>query len=96
MLATRLFDLSLNACGIPGPHITGSPNVLVNGIPVCTLGSQGLYPLTVKSACLTPGNFTIMTGSAKILVNGQPIARLFDFDTDGGFVITGSPNVIVR
>lgn len=93
--ATRVTDVSLNACGSFGPHIAGNPKLIVDGMPICTIGSPGFYSNLAAAICLSPGPYAIMTGSPKLFVTGLPASRMLDIDTDGGVVITGSPKLII-
>lgn len=76
-----------DACPIPGhavnPTVTGSPDVLINGLPTLRVGDS--------SAC----GDTVAEGMSTILVNGLPIAFLGSSTSHGGTIITGSGNVLV-
>ena len=92
-MITGINDISVNGCPSIGPHITGSPKLIVSGRPVCTSGSVLFYSSTVKSGCLSPGVWTIIGSSSKMFVSGSPVAKVGDLDTDGGAVVTGNPKV---
>lgn len=83
--AARLSDK--NACPKTGhgvnPTVTGSPNVLINGLPALRVGDS--------SAC----GDSVTQGISNILVNGQPIAFLGSATAHGGVIISGSGDVVV-
>jgi uncharacterized Zn-binding protein involved in type VI secretion len=83
--AARLSDK--DACPKTGhgvnPTVTGSPNVLINGLPALRVGDS--------SAC----GDSVTQGISNILVNGQPIAFLGSATAHGGVIITGSGDVVV-
>ena len=76
-----------DACPVPGhavnPTVTGSPDVLINGLPTLRVSDN--------SAC----GDTVAEGMSTILVNGLPIAFLGSSTRHGGTIITGSGNVLV-
>lgn len=76
-----------DACPLPGhavnPTVTGSPDVLINGLPTLRIGDN--------SAC----GDTVAEGMSSILVNGLPIAFLGSSTSHGGSIITGSGDVVV-
>lgn len=76
-----------DSCPLPGhgvnPTVSGSPNVLINGLPALRVGD--------KSAC----GDTVADGMSTILVNGIPIAFLGSSTSHGGAIITGSADVLV-
>lgn len=61
------------ACPHPtvGPIITGSPNVLLSGLPAARVGDVG-----VSLPCCGPNMFSIVTGDAGVLIDGRPAAEL--------------------
>lgn len=83
--AGRLSDL--NACPLPGhgsnPTTSGSPNVLINGLPALRVGDN--------TAC----GDSVTQGIDSILVNGMPIAHLGSTTAHGGVIVTGSGDVLV-
>lgn len=83
--AGRLSDL--NACPLPGhgsnPTTSGSPNVLIDGLPALRVGDS--------TAC----GDAVTQGIGTILVNGKPIAHLGSATAHGGVIITGSGDVLV-
>ncbi len=76
-----------DSCPLPGhavnPTVTGSPNVLINGLPALRVGD--------RSVC----GDTVAEGMSTILVNGLPIAFLGSSTSHGGTIITGSGDVLV-
>lgn len=76
-----------DSCPLPGhsvnPAVTGSPNVLINGLPALRVGD--------RSAC----GDAVAEGMSSILVNGLPIAFLGSATSHGGMIITGSADVLV-
>lgn len=54
-----------------GPIITGSPNVLIDGLPAARQGDTGVH-----SACCGPNTFEIVQGDGNVLINGRPAARI--------------------
>ncbi len=83
--AARLGDT--NACPLPGhgsnPTVSGSPDVLINGLPALRVGDS--------SAC----GDAVAEGIGCILVNGQPIAFLGSATAHGGVIVSGSGDVLV-
>jgi uncharacterized Zn-binding protein involved in type VI secretion len=61
------------ACPHPtvGPVTTGSPNVLVNGLPAARVGDRG-----VAAACCGPNTFEITEGDGSVLINGRAAAKI--------------------
>ena len=76
-----------NACPLPGhgvnPTVTGSPNVIINGLPTLRVGDA--------SAC----GDSVVDGIGSILVNGRPVAFLGSGTVHGGVIISGSGDVLV-
>ena len=77
----------------PGPHVGGpilpvesSPNIFINGLPAATVGTL--------ATCDGPPD-AIVHGSSTVFFNGKPAARMGDMTAHGGFIIGGSPNVII-
>lgn len=83
--AARLSDK--NDCPKTGhgvnPTVTGSPDVLINGLAALRVGDS--------TAC----GDTVTQGIGNILVNGKPIAFLGSATAHGGVIITGSGDVLV-
>lgn len=84
--AARIADL--HACPLHGggPVITGSPNVLIGGLPAATLGDM--------CTCVGPPD-VIVQGSFSVLINGKPAARLGDATTHGGKITLGCFSVLI-
>jgi len=68
-----------------GVIITGSSNVMVNGLGVARLGDS--------VNCAIHGLRVISTASAITHANGLGVAREGDFVTCGAVIVTGSSNV---
>lgn len=76
---------------ILGIIITGSPNTIVNGIPMARTGDIGIHncPHCPINMCIT--------GSPNTLANGRQIHRIGDLVTEFcgiGFTVTGSINTL--
>jgi uncharacterized Zn-binding protein involved in type VI secretion len=71
---------------IGGPIITGSPNVLIGGLPAARVGD----PVT----CVGPLD-TIAMGSTMVLINGMPAARMGDQTAHGGVIVGGMATVLI-
>ena len=67
-----------------GSIITGSHNVLTNGIPQARLGDL--------ATCAIHGILSIVTGSPNVYANGRPIARTGDVCSCGAVIVSGSFN----
>lgn len=75
---------------VTGP--TGAGSVYSNGIPVETMGNP-TSPHTIPAGPVcVPHSAAINVGSPNVFVKGIAIARIGD-STDGGAIISGSPNV---
>ena len=63
------------ACPHPvsGPITTGSPDVLLNGLPAARVGDTGVH-----ASCCGPNTFKIVEGDPEVLINGKPAARFGD------------------
>ncbi len=88
--AARITDLHVCPAESPEPHVggpivTGSADVLINGLPAATVGSL--------ATCDGPPS-EVVQGCATIFINGKPAAHLGHLTSHGGFISTGSPNVI--
>jgi uncharacterized Zn-binding protein involved in type VI secretion len=83
--AARQTDI--DACPLPGhgsnPTVTGSPDVLINGLPALRVGDS--------SAC----GDVVVEGMTSILVNGRPLAFQVSTTTHGGVIISGSGDVLI-
>ena len=69
---------------IGGPILTGSPTVLIGGLPAARLGDLAL--------CVGP-TATIITGCSSVFINGQPAATMGDRTSHGGVIVTGAMSV---
>lgn len=91
-LAARLTDLHTcpQATGtvphVGGPIVTGSPDVIIEGLPAATVGDH--------ATCVGPPD-TIVQGSATVFINGKPAARIGDRTAHGGVIISGCATVII-
>ncbi|MFO0572824.1 MAG: PAAR domain-containing protein [Polyangia bacterium] len=56
-----------------GPAISGSGNVLINGLPALREGDQGIH-----TACCGPNTWTVLEASGQVFVNGQRLVRQGD------------------
>lgn len=75
-----------------GILLSGSPTVIINGLPVCRMGDVGTPHFKPDNA---PHPEFVAAGSSTVLVNGIPLARMGDPMTCGSMIAAGSPNVIV-
>ncbi|HQT90204.1 MAG TPA: PAAR domain-containing protein [Acidiphilium sp.] len=71
---------------VGGPIASGSPNVLIGGLPAARVTD----PLT----CVGPPD-TIVMGSPTVLINGLPAARMGDQTAHGGVIVGGLPTVLI-
>ena len=90
--ASRLGDTTNGHGGFPPmPVITGSPTVLINGIPSARVGDT----LTGHSNGHSYHGATIAQGAPNVLINGMPCARMSDATSCGDTLAKGSANVLV-
>jgi len=78
---------------VVGPAVQGSPDVQVNNRPALRLGDMGIH-----APCCGPNIWTAIKGSSTVLINNRLAHRMGDTDQHCGgvgFLIEGSPNVIV-
>jgi uncharacterized Zn-binding protein involved in type VI secretion len=78
---------------VGGILVSGSPDVLINGLPAARKDDKGLH-----AACCAANNFTVSSGSATVTVNGKPMARAGDPTQHcggSGSITAGSPTVMV-
>ncbi len=77
----------MHACPMKGhsvnPIVTGSSDVLINGMPAATVGSG--------TAC----GASVAAGSSTVTINGKPAAVLGSATTHGGVIVSASGNVLV-
>ncbi len=83
------------ACPHPaiGPAITGALTVLVNDLPALRVSDTGIH-----AACCGPNTWVATKGSPTVLIGYLQAHRLGDDDQHCGgmgFLIEGSPNVLV-
>jgi uncharacterized Zn-binding protein involved in type VI secretion len=71
-----------------GPIVSGSPNVLCNGLAVARLGDEVI--------CAIHGQQSITSGSSDVLTNGIPTARVGDSISCGATIVSGSPDTIIE
>jgi uncharacterized Zn-binding protein involved in type VI secretion len=91
-----VFSLSGTGKNCNGPIMTvtgtGSPNVLINGLPAVRLGDLvGPHPF---HGC-GPDLSVLTTGSPTVLINGVPAGRIGDIYTSDNIIISGSPTVFI-
>jgi len=93
-------DVSACAHGCPacphpaaGPATSGSPDVMVNGLPALRLGDSGIH-----AVCCGPNTWQATAGSSSVFINGKPAHRQGDTCQHCGGVgslSTGSADVMV-
>lgn len=92
--AARIGDNSTGHphCYSPSPLVSGSGNVLVNGLPACRVGDQ----YSIHGACSdhSPHSYSATSGSGSVLINGRPAHRIGDA-TSCCSCAQGSSNVII-
>lgn len=77
----------------PAPALTGSTDVLINGLGAVTFGS--IYTPHKCSNESSPHTRTVTGGSPTVFVNGKAMARSLDTISCGSTVVGGSTNVFV-
>ena len=89
--AARLGDMTAGHGFPPKPILSGSGNVLINGIPAARVGDA------TAVHCLGPVCHAgaVAAGSSNVLINGIPAARVSDPDCCGDTIGNGSSNVII-
>ncbi|SER20979.1 Zn-binding Pro-Ala-Ala-Arg (PAAR) domain-containing protein, incolved in TypeVI secretion [Amphritea atlantica] len=91
--AARLGDIgSGHGCFPPTPIVSGSGDVIIDGIPAARVGD----PLAPHgcSKC-PPHGRAIAAGSSSVMINGRPAARVGDSISCGGSVAAGSGSVSI-
>lgn len=83
------------ACAHPvmGPAVSGSSNVLVNGLPALREGDPGIH-----AACCGPNQWQAKGGAPYVLINNKAAFRRQDPTSHcggSGMLMVGSPNVFV-
>ncbi|HQT89756.1 MAG TPA: PAAR domain-containing protein [Acidiphilium sp.] len=71
---------------VGGPIISGSPNVLIGGLPAARV--------TDKPTCVGPPD-TIVMGSPTVQINGFMAARMGDQTAHGGVIVGGCGTVLI-
>ncbi|SIQ45944.1 MULTISPECIES: PAAR domain-containing protein [Acidiphilium] len=71
---------------VGGPILTGSPNVLIGGLPAARV--------TDKVTCVGPPDM-VAAGSPTVLINGLPAARMGDQTAHGGVIVGGLGTVLI-
>jgi uncharacterized Zn-binding protein involved in type VI secretion len=93
--AARVSDIT--AHGTPLSPGTGSPNVLIGGLPAWRVGSDfHACPLSTGPAPHVGG--VVPAGSTTVLINGLPAARLGDPITEStapNVIASGSSTVLI-
>ncbi len=91
--AARVTDPHACPAESPEPHlgrpilpVGHCPDILINGLPAAVVGTL--------ATCDGPPA-VIAKGSATVFFNGKPAARMRDRTSHGGFIMAGSPNVII-
>lgn len=83
------------ACPHPvqGPGVSGSPNIIVNGMQALRIGDPGVH-----AACCGPNQWKVASGSGSVFFNDIPAARIGDSTAHcggSGKLVQGSTNLIV-
>ena len=92
-MATRLGDVCTgHGCFPPRPSVAGSPNVLVNNIPIVRVGD-----MYAPHGCPTcpPHPAPLAAGSSTVLVNNMPAGRMGDAVGCGSSAMACSANVSI-
>ncbi len=91
--AARIGDADLPHCS-GMVRATGSPNVLINGIPSSDQGDINTPHLLPGDPCPTH-SAPIAKGSTSVIINGRGAGRIGDPLAGCTAVASGSPNVIM-
>ncbi len=91
--AARIGDADLPHCS-GMVRATGSPNVLINGIPSSDQGDINTPHLLPGDPCPTH-SAAIAKGSTSVIINGRGAGRIGDPLAGCTAVASGSPNVIM-
>ena len=73
----------------PRPLVSGSPNVLINGIPA----GRRNDPYGIQCSTKKCHGGSAAGGSGSVRVNGRPLVRIGDGVSCGSVSAMGSPNV---
>lgn len=94
-----LGSLSISGGSVTGRIVTGSPNVIINGLPAARChqdaGDPGLCSGMPPLSWPPHGTVLIAQGSSTVLINNQPAARVGDSLQCGARISAGSPDVII-
>jgi len=103
--ATRKGDLTIGNAGLhqwlPTPSVEGSPDVMVNGIPVVRVGDAyeihkfAIFPAQSPMAPVVPHAPVSAQGSQTVFANNKAVTRIGDQTSCSDSVAIGSPNVFV-
>ena len=86
----RIGDFTIgHGCFGPQNVLTGSLNVLGNGLQITRIGDQ----ITAHACGLAVHPSIVATGSKTVKVNGLPMARVGDMANCSSILATGSPNI---
>lgn len=92
--AARVTDITSH--GTPLSPGTGSPDVLIEGLPAWRVTDFHSCPLSTGPVPHVGGSVTM--GSTSVLVNGIPAARMGDTIVESGppnTIVTGSQSVLI-
>ncbi len=87
--AARMFDKTSH----PGMIVQGSPDVLIQNLPVARVGDKHVCMLPPTAGPHPPS--TIAKGSATVLINNLPAARQMDSAGCGAQILPGPALVTV-
>lgn len=91
--AARVGDKSTgHDCWPPTTLVSGSSNVMANGVPVALIGSKW-KPHTRKCKPKKTHTEVCVSGSSSVYVNGKPMCRVGDKLQHGDTIASGSGNV---
>ena len=92
--ATRKGDLTVGHVWLPTPAIEGSPDVIVNGLPVVRVGDHyATHSLPFPPT--SPHDSVSAQGSKTVFANGKAVTRVGDQTSCSDTVLLGSEDVIV-
>ncbi|MBN0986927.1 type VI secretion system PAAR protein [Amphritea pacifica] len=91
--AARLGDIgSGHGCFPATPIVSGSGDVLIEGVPAARVG-DALAPHGCRKC--PPHGRAVAAGSSTVMINGKPAARVGDSISCGGSVASGSGSVSI-
>lgn len=82
--AARVTDVIACPLHVASAIATGSPDVLINGLPAARQGDASTCASTLVSNVIP-----------SVLINGRPAAVIGSLTSHGGMVIAGSPTVLI-